>query len=725
MEEQERNITKEEKTDEMPEMPKTPADEIPAEGTPDVPAADSVTDMLPYGSSEEVTEMLVPENTEISENHQQETPGRDEPSNASVSSGDTFEQSTTYVRADGTGENPEAAEFAPDEGVRADDESGQASGEYPSEYNGASGYESHNDRPHRIGAEKTGSGEYTGNRTDPGEKHNVRTDGRTEEYRDMRTAPYSEDPYKGAEERDPEWRQRASRTNDTNGKYESGREKGTGSERESSYWSSYDHYRFETPADDAPSGSGRPYSGDVKRSSSRDGKKKGKFGWIIAGIAAGTLIAAIFLFFGIRSLFINAVNTARSAPEAGAEAGAEAEAPTQEEPEIAIGNQDRKKESPQAAGKSDTETSEREGNMTVPEVVQMCLPSMVAITNTTVEEYRDYFGGTQTYENVSAGSGIIIGGTETELLIATNNHVIVNSTDITVTFIDDSVCPGTIKGQASDEDLAIISVNLSDISAETREQIAIVALGDSDDLMVGETVVAIGNALGYGQSVSKGVVSAMNRDVTVDGVTHTLIQTDASINPGNSGGALLNLRGELIGINEVKYVNTEVEGIGYAIPINVAEPILTNLGSRVQREKVSGEDRAYIGIKCVGVNSEYVQYGYPAGVYVSEVTPGGPADQAGLRTGDIITAIDGVPVSTTDQLLDNLEYYVAGETIDFSVSRQGETPGTFETTKIPITLGRRSESGLDDSGAGNGTAAPEDNAGNENPDNWGFPTLPE
>ena len=442
------------------------------------------------------------------------------------------------------------------------------------------------------------------------------------------------------------------------------------------------------------------------------------------------LAAGLLMFLGIRALLTNAVETVRNTPGTGAEAGPEAgaesgaEAPAAD-PEITLGNQDRASDSPQAAGRADTNQAEREGDMTVPEVVQMCLPSMVAITNTTVEEYRDYFGGTRTYENVSAGSGIIIGGTETELLIATNNHVIVNSTDITVTFIDDSVCPGTIKGQASDEDLAIISVNLSDISAETREQIAIVALGNSDDLQVGETVVAIGNALGYGQSVSRGVVSALNRDVTVDGVTHTLIQTDASINPGNSGGALLNLRGELIGINEVKYVNTEVEGIGYAIPINVAEPILTNLGSRVQREKVSDENRAYIGIKCVGVNSEYVQYGYPAGVYVSEVTPGGPADQAGLRTGDIITAIDGVPVSTTDQLLDNLEYYAAGETIDFSVSRQAEQPGSFETTKIAVTLGKRSESGLDDPAAGNTEAAPDDQSGNSERDDHGFPTMPD
>ena len=681
MDEQKQNLTKEEKTEGMPEvMMEIPADEIPGE--------------------EMVTE-------EIS--------GGEIPDDSS----DSFEQNTKYVRTEGTGETGQVMEHTSDVRELPFGEDHSESGSAPLEVRDA-----HKDaRPEADANMRTArpEGEPNCQAGRPVEGPYRQTGG-TEQgpYRQSGTEP---ELYRQGGGKDADWRQRASWTNDTTGSFASreGRNNGNGDR----YTSSYDRYRFETPADHGTvNAQDSRFREEAKKPSSGTDKKKGKRGWIVAGITAGVLAAAFLLFFGIRATLMSAVNTARSLPEAGAEAGAEAEAPAKE-PEITIGNQDKKTENPQAAGRSDTETTERKEDMTVPEVVQMCLPSMVAITNTTVEEYRDYFGGTRTYENVSAGSGIIIGGTETELLIATNNHVIANSSDITVTFIDDSVCSGTIKGQASDEDLAIISVSLSDISPETKEQIAIVALGNSDELQVGETVVAIGNALGYGQSVSRGVVSALNRDVTVDGVTHTLIQTDASINPGNSGGALLNLRGELIGINEVKYVNTDVEGIGYAIPINVAEPILTNLGSRVQREKVTEEDRAYIGIKCVGVNSEYVQYGYPAGVYVSEVTPGGPADQAGLRTGDIITAIDGVPVSTTDQLLDNLEYYAAGETINFSVSRQGEQIGTFETTKIPITLGRRSESGLDDPAEGNGTAAPENNSGNEEPSDRGFPTMPE
>ena len=755
MDEREQNLNREEKTDGMPDvLMEIPADEFsadefsadgfsadetPAEGfsADEIPAEDISADQIPVDvfpdeqkeenltvSSESVTEILSPENKDISPEGQAESFGSDEsdiyggiqngskdtvrtasPDFSGVQENDgaadlvrpapsdSFEQNTTYVRTEEPSEASKTLEHSPQT----------------------------EEEPYRQAGM---SEEQLNHQADRSVEEQYRQAGRPEGEQNRQEGRNGQETYRQDGGRNADWRSQASRTNDTNGSFDSAEGRNGGR-----YSSSYDRYRFENPSNRGPVNTPDPrFPEESKKPSSGKENKNGKRGWIAAGIAAGVLAAAFLLFFGIRAALMSAVNIARSTPpaeaQAGAQAGAEAEAPAKE-PEITIGNPDQKPENPQAAGRADTETTEQREEMTVPEVVQMCLPSMVAITNTTVEEYRDYFGGTRTYENVSAGSGIIIGGTETELLIATNNHVIANSSDITVTFIDDSVCSGTVKGQASDEDLAIISVNLSDIPAETKEQIAIVAIGDSDELQVGETVVAIGNALGYGQSVSRGVVSALNRDVTVDGVTHTLIQTDASINPGNSGGALLNLRGELIGINEVKYVNTEVEGIGYAIPINVAEPILTNLGSRVQREKVGDEDRAYIGIKCVGVNSEYVQYGYPAGVYVSEVTPGGPADQAGLRTGDIITAIDGVPVSTTDQLLDNLEYYAAGETVDFSVSREGAQIGTFETTKIPITLGRRSESGLDDSSEGNGTAAPEDSSGNEERDARGFPTMPE
>ena len=725
MEEQEQNMTKEEKTEKMPKaMVEIQADEFSADEIPAAQTEESSAD-----PSDSVTEILVPENKEMSvkeetavfESGEADRSGADQDGSdmygeqdaensadpVSDTPSDSFEENTMYVRTDGSREEAHTMEHASEDGTSA----ATARSEENSYDQTVRYAEDPHDRNFRSEEDsyrqKSGSGEDLYGR-------------------DSRSF---EDTYRRDGGMDADWRRRASRTNDTSGNFDSEREdRNNEKSRGPRYSSSYDHYRFETPGGSRQVDKQNSFSPEDDRKPASGKKKKGNRGWIAAGIAAAVLAAGFFLFFGIRAFLMTAVNVARTVPDTGAqagpEAGAEAEAPA-EEPEIVFGNQDKKTDTPQTAGRADTETTGGNEDMTVPEVVQMCLPSMVAITNTTVEEYRDYFGGTRTYENVSAGSGIIIGGSETELLIATNNHVIANSSDITVTFIDDTVCPGTIKGQASDEDLAIISVSLADISAETREKIAIVAIGNSDELQVGETVVAIGNALGYGQSVSRGVVSALNRDVTVDGVTHTLIQTDASINPGNSGGALLNLRGELIGINEVKYVNTDVEGIGYAIPINVAEPILTNLGSRAKREKVSDEDRAYIGIKCVGVNSEYVQYGYPAGVYVSEVTPGGPAEQAGLRTGDIVTAIDGVPVSTTDQLLDNLEYFSAGETIEFSVSRQGEQPGSFETTKIPITLGRRSESGLDDPAEGGSAAAPEENSGNEERNDWGFPTLPE
>ena len=453
------------------------------------------------------------------------------------------------------------------------------------------------------------------------------------------------------------------------------------------YSSSYDSYRFETPVDPAPIEPGEAqYTRKKKKAEHKaktENKITGKKIGFIAGIAALFGLVAAIVFLGITALFGNKVQEAPSRNNGGSIA-----APT---PSIILGEPD-EDTSVASAGTSDATATVVE--LTVPQVVQQCMPSMVAITNTTIEEYRDFFGGRSTQESVSAGSGIIVGETETELLIATNNHVIENSKDITVTFIDESAITGTIKGMDSDNDLAIVAVKLDDISEETKDAIRIITIGNSDDMVVGESVVAIGNALGYGQSVSAGIISALGREVNIDGTPHSLIQTDASINPGNSGGALINMRGELIGINEVKYVDETVEGVGYAIPMSTAEPILSSLGSKAARQKVDDSQASYIGIKCIEVPSYYVAAGYPAGVYVSEVTKGGPAEAAGLKEGDIITAIDGISVTSSSQLINYLQYYAAGETIDFSVSRLNKDNTAFDKSKMPITLGNKNDAGL-------------------------------
>ncbi|MBR0378510.1 MAG: trypsin-like peptidase domain-containing protein [Lachnospiraceae bacterium] len=453
------------------------------------------------------------------------------------------------------------------------------------------------------------------------------------------------------------------------------------------YSSSYDSYRFETPVDPAPIEPNEAQYNNKKKKvahkEKNENKITGKKVGIIAGIAALFGLVAAVVFLGITALFGNKVQEAPSRNNGGSIA-----VPT---PSIILGEPD-EDTSVASAGTSDATATVVD--LTVPQVVQQCMPSMVAITNTTIEEYRDFFGGRSTQESVSAGSGIIVGETETELLIATNNHVIENSKDITVTFIDESAITGTIKGMDSDNDLAIVAVKLDDISNETKDAIRIITIGNSDDMVVGESVVAIGNALGYGQSVSAGIISALGREVNIDGTPHSLIQTDASINPGNSGGALINMRGELIGINEVKYVDETVEGVGYAIPMSTAEPILSSLGSKAARQKVDDSQASYIGIKCIEVPSYYVAAGYPAGVYVSEVTKGGPAEAAGLKEGDIITAIDGISVTSSAQLINYLQYYAAGETIDFSVSRLNEDNTAFDKSKVPITLGNKNDAGL-------------------------------
>jgi len=343
-----------------------------------------------------------------------------------------------------------------------------------------------------------------------------------------------------------------------------------------------------------------------------------------------------------------------------------------------------------------TEASTSESSSGVAQVADNAMPSVVTISTMSVEEMRSFFGGTQQYEVEGAGTGVIIGENDTELLIATNNHVVEGASSLSVGFIDESTVSAEIKGTDAENDLAVISVKLSDISTDTMNQIKIASIGDSDELQLGEQVVAIGNALGYGQSVTSGYVSALNRDLSLtdesgNTINSTgLIQTDAAINPGNSGGALLNMNGELIGINEAKSGTTSsgttVDNIGFAIPINKAQESLQNLMNQETREKVSEDQASYIGIQGASVSSdEQEKFSIPAGVVVASVVEDGPAAQAGIQEGDIITELDGRSVSSIEVLQDTLQYYAAGETVDIVVQRADN--GSYQEQTLSITLG--------------------------------------
>lgn len=322
---------------------------------------------------------------------------------------------------------------------------------------------------------------------------------------------------------------------------------------------------------------------------------------------------------------------------------------------------------------------------TVSEVAANAMPSVVSISNVGVQEITNFFGSSESYESTSSGSGIIVGQNDEELLIATNNHVVTGASTITVSFIDDTSVEAQIKGTDANNDLAVVAVKISDLSEDTLSQIKVATIGNSDELVVGEQVVAIGNALGYGQSVTSGYISALDREVTVDNVTANLIQTDAAINPGNSGGALLNMKGELIGINAVKFASSEVEGMGYAIPISTAEPILGDLMTRVTRSKVDTADASYLGVSCKNVTSETAEmYEMPTGVFIAGITEGSAAEKAGMQKGDIITSFDGTSVTTYDELVNALAYYAAGETVDIVVQRT--EAGEYQEYTLSITL---------------------------------------
>lgn len=328
----------------------------------------------------------------------------------------------------------------------------------------------------------------------------------------------------------------------------------------------------------------------------------------------------------------------------------------------------------------------------VSDIVDATMPSIVAITNVSETEYQNFWGGMpQTYESTSCGSGFIVSEDDSSLYIATNNHVVEGATSLTVTFNDESTVSAEVKGTDPSTDLAVLKVDLSSIESDTLNNIKVATLGDSDSLRVGEASIAIGNALGYGQSVTTGCISALNRTVSVSesgsntNYSAELIQTDAAINPGNSGGALLNAKGEVIGINSVKYSDTSVEGIGYAIPINTAAPIINDL---ITKEKVDQADSAYLGIAGVDVTSDVSQtYSMPAGVYVAQVTEGSAAEQAGIIKGDIITTFDGKEIGSMEELKTTLEYYKAGTTVDVVIQRS--TNGQYAEQTISVTLGKK------------------------------------
>ena len=367
-----------------------------------------------------------------------------------------------------------------------------------------------------------------------------------------------------------------------------------------------------------------------------------------------------------------------------------------------------KKDADASDSKSDTGKdtgSTAKGNLDVSEIASEALPSIVSITTKSVQEVQNYFGmygmygyapQQQEQEVEGSGSGIIVGKNDDELLIATNYHVVEGADTLSVAFTDGNAVEASVKGFDEERDLAVVSVSLDDVEDDTMDAISIANIGSSDDLKVGEQVIAIGNALGYGQSVTTGIVSAKNRRMDSDNNTVTdgsddssdgvnLIQTDAAINPGNSGGALLNMEGEVVGINSAKLASTEVEGMGYAIAISDVTDILQNLMNETSRDKLDDSEHGVLGIEGSSVSSEAVQmYGIPAGVFVKKVTEGGAADKAGLKANSVITEFNGKAVSSTDQLIEYLSYYEPDEEVELTVQVPHGTSYKEETVKVTL-----------------------------------------
>ena len=412
--------------------------------------------------------------------------------------------------------------------------------------------------------------------------------------------------------------------------------------------------------------------------------KKGFGRKLISAILCGLLFgaAAAGAFAGVNTL-INGTQEEKAAVVETAEPTAAAEAVGTEESGVSTG----------ITTVSYASAAKTVQTLDVSDIAEGAMPAMVSITNVSVQEVQSWFGlfgggRTQTQKQQSSGTGIIIGQNESELLIVTNNHVVEDAATLSVCFVDNEVCEAMIKGADPDNDLAVIAVKLTDIKEATKGQIKIAVLGDSDSLKVGQQVVAIGNALGYGQSVTTGIVSALGRQIdTTDAI---MIQTDAAINPGNSGGALLNMQGEVIGINSAKFSSTEVEGMGYAISVTTAMPIIEDLMNRTTREKVSDENASWLGVEGEEITSSIsAAYGVPQGIYITSIENGSPLSGLGISLKSVITHFDGIRVTSLTNLENRLRYYAAGETVGITV--QVIENGAYVERTFEVTLGSAAE----------------------------------
>lgn len=428
----------------------------------------------------------------------------------------------------------------------------------------------------------------------------------------------------------------------------------------------------------------------------RDNKKKNIF---LKVLLVGIIFCVVFgvvagvSFFGIKKIYEKAVGEFAEVQK-GWDATLQPEVETA--PEVDDDNLEDNNKVVEEKAEPEIKTQESEIHAEtvvtdVTRVVEKVMPAVVQVTNTAVITTQDWFGQLYKQEAESAGSGIIVKETEDELLIVTNYHVIKDADTLTITFIDEASIEANVKGYDSDKDLAVVAIPLDRIPKSTKKEISIALLGDSDILKVGEPAIAIGNSMGIGQSVTTGVISALNRNLNMENTDLDLIQTDAAINPGNSGGALLNIRGEVIGINSNKLGGNAVEGMGYAIPISQARPIIDALMEKETRTKAKDGEESYLGISGVNVTEDVTKaYNLPKGIYVGKVYSGTAAEKYGIREGDVIVKFDDVSISTMEELQKKMKYYPAGTTVNITVMRAGNGTSYDEVT-IEVVLGNKSE----------------------------------